>query len=121
MIEQQIAPIELCSKRKAYFVGKPNPIMMHTGLFLIFQNQYQKLTFSTQIDLIFKALRKLGCLSNETAMIGDRMDTDIVGAVESNIDSLLVLSGVTTIEEISHFAFQPTHILNGLSDLKPFH
>ena len=57
-----ISPIEMATGKQAYFVGKPNPLMMRTGL------------------------KMLGVHSEEAAMIGDRMDTDIVGGVESGLD-----------------------------------
>ena len=59
-----ISPIEMATGKQAYFVGKPNPLMMRTGL------------------------KMLGVHSEEAAMIGDRMDTDIVGGVESGLDPI---------------------------------
>lgn len=88
-----VSPIEMATGKKAYFVGKPNPLMMRTGL------------------------RLLGVHSEETAMIGDRMDTDIVGGVESGLDPILVLSGVTDKEEIDTFPYRPRLILNGVGDI----
>ena len=64
-----MAPIELATGKKAYYVGKPNPLMMRTGL------------------------RLLGVHAGEAVMIGDRMDTDIVAGIESGMDTVLVLSG----------------------------
>jgi NagD protein len=88
-----ISPIELTTGRNAYFVGKPNPLMMRTGL------------------------RLLGCRSEDTAIIGDRMDTDIIAGIESEIDTILVLSGVSDIHTPSHFAYQPKYILNCVGDI----
>ena len=88
-----IAPIELATGKSAYFVGKPNPLMMRTGL------------------------RMLGVHSNEAAMIGDRMDTDIVAGVESGLDTVLVLSGVTTVDEMKRFPYRPRLVLNGVGDI----
>ena len=88
-----IAPIEIATGKKAYFVGKPNPLMLRHGL------------------------RTLGCHSNEIVFIGDRMDTDIIAGIESNVDTLLVLSGVTTADDIEKFPFRPKYILNGICDL----
>lgn len=88
-----VAPIELATGVKAYFVGKPNPLMMRHGLKL------------------------LGCSSSETAIIGDRMDTDIIAGIESEIDTVLVLSGVSTMENIKRFAYRPKYILNGIGDV----
>ena len=50
----------------------------------------------------------------DTVIVGDRMDTDIVAGVESMIDTVLVLSGVTTEAEIETFAYRPTYVLNGV-------
>lgn len=88
-----IAPIEIATNKKAYFVGKPNPLMLRHGL------------------------RLLGCHSQEIAFIGDRMDTDIIAGIESNVDTVLVLSGVTAREDIDHFPYRPKYILNGVCDL----
>ncbi len=88
-----ISPIEMATGKQAYFVGKPNPLMMRTGL------------------------RLLGVHSEETAMIGDRMDTDIIGGVESGLDPILVLSGVTDKTEIDNFPYRPRLILNSVADI----
>ena len=88
-----ISPIEMATGKQAYFVGKPNPLMMRTGL------------------------KMLGVHSEEAAMIGDRMDTDIVGGVESGLDPILVLSGVTSREEVDLFPYRPRLILNGVGDI----
>ena len=88
-----LAPIELATGKKAYYVGKPNPLMMRTGLKL------------------------LGVHSEEAAMIGDRMDTDIVAGIETGLDTVLVLSGVTTCEECLKFPYRPRLILSGVGDI----
>ena len=88
-----IAPIEIAAGKKAYFVGKPNPLMMRS------------------------AMKKLQCTSEETVIIGDRMDTDIIAGIESEIDTCLVLSGITSSDEINQFAYSPHFILNGVVDL----
>lgn len=82
-----VAPIELATGKKAYYIGKPNPLMMR------------------------HALRKLGCTREETVIIGDRMDTDIVAGIESGIETVLVLTGVTSADEVRDFAYQPHHVL----------
>ena len=82
-----ISPIELTTGRKAYFVGKPNPLMMR------------------------HALKKLDCSRSESAIIGDRMDTDIIAGIESELDTVLVLSGVSTMESINDFAYRPKYII----------
>ncbi len=88
-----IAPIEIATGKKAYFVGKPNPLMLRHGL------------------------KKLGCHSEEIAFIGDRMDTDIIAGIESNVDTVLVLSGVTATEDIDNFPYRPRYVLNGVGDI----
>jgi NagD protein len=88
-----IAPIEIASGKKAYFVGKPNPLMMRS------------------------ALKRLGVQREETIVIGDRMDTDIRCGLESEIDTLLVLSGITAREDIDKFPYSPRYVLNGVIDL----
>ena len=88
-----IAPIEIATGKKAYFVGKPNPLMLRHGLKII------------------------NCHSEEIAFIGDRMDTDIIAGIESNVDTVLVLSGVTSMEDIQNFPYRPKYILKGICDL----
>ena len=88
-----ISPIEIATGKKAYFVGKPNPLMLRHGL------------------------RKLNCHSQDIAFIGDRMDTDIIAGIESNVDTVLVLSGVTSMEDIDQFPYRPKYIANGVGDL----
>jgi len=88
-----ISPIEIATGKKAYFVGKPNPLMLRHGM------------------------NKLDCHSKEIAFIGDRMDTDIIAGIESNVDTVLVLSGVTSIEEIDKFPYRPKFIASGVGEL----
>ena len=78
-----------------FFVGKPNPLMMRT------------------------ALNYLGAHSEETVMIGDRMDTDIVAGVSSGMATALVLTGVTKPEEVSRYPYQPTFVTNSIADFIP--
>ncbi len=82
-----ISPIELVTGCKAYFVGKPNPLMMR------------------------HARKLLGCNREETAIIGDRMDTDIIAGIHEDLDTVLVLSGVTDEEEMKKYAYRPKFIL----------
>ena len=91
-----ISPIEMATGKKAYFVGKPNPLMMRTGL------------------------RLLGVHSEDAVMIGDRMDTDIVAGIESGLDTVLVLSGVTSREDIANYPYSPRLVLNGVGDIPAF-
>lgn len=88
-----IAPIELATEKKAYFVGKPNPLMMRS------------------------ALKRLGCHSAEAAMIGDRMDTDIIAGIETGLDTVLVLTGCSTRETVNEYPYRPTYILDSVGDI----
>ncbi len=88
-----ISPIEIAADRKAYFVGKPNPLMMRS------------------------AMKRLGIEIKDTVIIGDRMDTDIVAGTESGIDTVLVLSGVTAKESINDFSYRPKYILNNVGEV----
>ncbi len=92
-VKALIAPIEIAAGKKAYFVGKPNPLMMRI------------------------ALKRLGVKREDAIVIGDRMDTDIRCGLESEIDTLLVLSGITTREEIDNYPYRPQYVLNGVVDL----
>jgi NagD protein len=64
-------------------------------------------------------LKMLGCHSYETAMIGDRMDTDIVAGMETGLDTVLVLSGVTDLAEMETFPYRPNYVLGGVGDIVP--
>jgi len=88
-----IAPIELSTGKKAYYIGKPNPLMMRI------------------------AIKRLGCLPDESIIIGDRMDTDIIAGIESEIDTILVLSGISTREIVKQFPYRPKYILDGVLNL----
>ena len=88
-----ISPITMTTGVNAYYIGKPNPLMMR------------------------HALKTLGVHRAEAAIIGDRMDTDIVAGIESELDTVLVLSGVTDIETMKLFTYRPAYILNGVGDL----
>jgi len=88
-----ISPVEIATGKKAYFIGKPNPYIMR------------------------HAISTIDCHSAESIIIGDRMDTDIIAGIESGIDTLLVLSGITHKEEIGKYAYRPTFILDGVADL----
>lgn len=88
-----ISPIELATGKQAYFVGKPNPLMMRTGL------------------------KMLGVHSEEAVMIGDRMDTDVIAGIETGLDTVLVLSGVTSLEDVNMYPYRPKYIFNGVGDV----
>jgi NagD protein len=76
-----------------YFVGKPNPLMMRS------------------------ALNAIDAHSETTAMIGDRMDTDIVAGLEAGLHTVLVLTGATTREMTDRFPYRPAQILDSVADL----
>jgi NagD protein len=59
----------------------------------------------------------LGCSTQETVIIGDRMDTDIIAGIESEIDTVLVLSGVTSLETMRQFPYRPRFVLNGVGEI----
>ncbi len=88
-----ISPIELATGKKAYFIGKPNPLMLRQGL------------------------KKIDCRSAEIVFIGDRMDTDIIAGIECNVDTVLVLSGVHQMEDLDKFPFRPKYIADGVGEL----
>ena len=88
------ALIQKATGREPFFVGKPNPLMMRS------------------------ALRYLGVHSEDTIMIGDRMDTDIVAGVMSGLDTILVLSGVSTRADVERFPYRPTRILNSVAEIE---
>lgn len=88
-----LSPIELTTGRTAYCVGKPNPLMMR------------------------QAVKILGEKVDDTVIIGDRMDTDIVAGMESEIDTILVLSGVTSIECMEQFAYRPKYVFENVGKI----
>lgn len=90
-----VKPIELATHKSAYFLGKPNPLMMK------------------------HAIKLLGSKPEETVIIGDRMDTDIIAGIESDLETVLVLSGVTSKNDLKNFGYRPTYILNGVGDVPP--
>ena len=76
-----------------YFVGKPNPLMMRS------------------------ALNAIDAHSENAAMIGDRMDTDIVSGLEAGMETILVLSGVTTLQIAERFPYRASQIVDSVADL----
>ena len=76
-----------------YYVGKPNPLMVRS------------------------ALNAIAAHSEQTAMIGDRMDTDVVAGLEAGLHTILVLSGVSTRETAERFPFRPSLIVESVADL----
>ncbi|HOZ57844.1 MAG TPA: HAD-IIA family hydrolase [Nakamurella multipartita] len=87
------ALIEKATGRTPYFVGKPNPLMMRS------------------------AMRAIGAHSESTLMIGDRMDTDVIAGLESGMPTVLVMTGISTMETVAEYPFRPTLILNSVADL----
>ena len=65
------------------------------------------------------ALNYLGVHSENTIMVGDRMDTDIIAGVESGMETILVLSGVTREAEVERYPYRPTHIVASVADIHP--
>ncbi len=88
-----VSPIEIATGKRAYFCGKPNPLMMRTGL------------------------RLLNCHSAEAVMVGDRMDTDVISGLESGMSTVLVLSGVSNEETLKTYAYRPSLVLGGVGDI----
>jgi len=79
--------------RAPYFVGKPNPLMVREGL------------------------NKIQGHSEATVMVGDRMDTDVVAGIESGLETILVLSGVTKPGDVERFPYRPGRIVGSVADL----
>jgi NagD protein len=75
-----------------YFVGKPNPMMFRS------------------------AMNRIQAHSESTVMVGDRMDTDVIAGIEAGVDTILVLSGSTTREQIARFPFRPHRVLDSIAD-----
>jgi NagD protein len=88
-----VAPIEMATGRQAYFIGKPNPLMMR------------------------HAIKKIGCRLEDTLIVGDRMDTDIIAGIESGIETALVLSGITKREDLAKYPYQPNYVLDKAADI----
>ncbi len=78
---------------KPYSVGKPNPLMLRS------------------------TLRHLGIHSEQAAIIGDRMDTDIIAGIESGLETILVLSGITRRQDIANYPFRPDQIVDSVDGL----
>ncbi len=87
------AMMTAATKRQPYIVGKPNPMMFRS------------------------AMNRIEAHSETTAMIGDRMDTDVLAGMEAGLHTVLVLSGVTQPEDIAEYPFRPNQILNGVDEL----
>jgi NagD protein len=87
------ALITKATGKDPYVVGKPNPMMFRS------------------------AMNKIGAHSETTAMIGDRMDTDIVAGIEAGLHTVLVLTGISDDAEVERYPFRPDEILGGVNEL----
>ena len=87
------AMITRATGAEPYFVGKPNPMMFRS------------------------AMNRIEAHSESTIMVGDRMDTDIVAGLEAGLHTILVLTGVTTREEVERFPYRPSQVVDGIGDL----
>lgn len=90
-----IAYLKAATGKKAFSVGKPSPVMMRA------------------------ARKELGLSTSQTVMIGDTMDTDIVGGVQMGYRTVLVLSGGTQRSDLEGYAFRPDLIVDSVADLCP--
>jgi len=89
------ALIERATGKSPFVAGKPNPLMMRN------------------------ALNYLGVHSENTVMIGDNMGTDIIAGVETGMETVLVLTGVTSREDVAAFPYQPTRIVASIAEIEP--
>jgi NagD protein len=87
------ALIEKASGKGPLFIGKPNPLMMRS------------------------ALNFLGVHSYETVMVGDRMNTDIIAGISSGLETILVLTGTTGVDDIDLYPYRPSHVFNSVADI----
>jgi NagD protein len=88
------ALITKATGREPYIVGEPNPMMLRSAMNLIDAH------------------------SETTAMIGDRMDTDIIAGIEAGLHTVLVLSGITHKDDIAAYPYRPAQVLNSVADLR---
>jgi NagD protein len=86
------ALITKATGRDPYFVGKPNPMMFRS------------------------ALNRIEAHSENTFMVGDRMDTDVVAGIEAGLETILVLTGSTKVEDIEKYPFRPSRVLDSIAD-----
>ncbi len=87
------ALVERATGATAFYVGKPNPLMITEGL------------------------NTLNARPSSTVIVGDRMETDIVAGIEAGLDTILVLSGVTTADEVERYPFRPARVVASIADL----
>jgi 5'-nucleotidase len=86
------ALITRATRREPYFVGKPNPMMLRS------------------------ALNKIEAHSENTVLVGDRMDTDVVAGIEAGLETILVLTGSTRLADIDRYPWRPTRVLESIAD-----
>ncbi len=87
------ALITRATGREPYFVGKPNPMMFRS------------------------ALNRIDAHSETTAMIGDRMDTDVVAGIEAGLQTYLVMTGSTKASDVNKYPFRPSEVKDSIADL----
>ena len=87
------AMITAATNKSPYVVGKPNPMMFRS------------------------AMNRIGAHSENTGMIGDRMDTDVVAGIEAGLHTVLVMTGISDRAEVEHYPFRPDEILDSVADL----
>lgn len=90
-----VAMLEAAAGVKAFSVGKPSPVMLRA------------------------ARKELGLTSEQTIVIGDTMETDILGGVQLGYKTILVLSGGTRGEDLLRYAYRPDKIVESIADLHP--
>ncbi|MBO0677217.1 HAD family hydrolase [Mycolicibacterium sp. S2-37] len=86
------AMITKATGREPYFVGKPNPMMFRS------------------------ALNRIEAHSESTVMVGDRMDTDVVAGIEAGLETILVLTGSTSIEDVERYPYRPSRVLPSIAE-----
>lgn len=87
------ALITAATGMEPYFVGKPNPVMMRS------------------------ALNTIGAHSENTVMIGDRMDTDVKTGLEAGLSTILVRSGIADEAEVARYPYRPTRVVDSIADV----
>ena len=90
------APLERITGKKPFYIGKPNAYMLRA------------------------AMNDMGAHSENTIIIGDNMSTDILAGVQAGIDTVLVLTGYSKIEDVEKYPFRPTYIYDSLNDVDLF-
>ncbi len=90
------AMITAATRKQPYFVGKPNPMMLRS------------------------ALNRIEAHSENTIMIGDRMDTDVIAGIEAGLDTVLVLTGSTRATDIERYPYRPARVIDSIADVVDF-